>query len=73
MIDRNDAPEGTKAYAYQGVHQYSCAQCHFCGVVCPRRNEDNMCVARNRYDDTAVVFMTKEEHKAAKESLHDRI
>ena len=67
MINREDAPEGVKAYKSDGAHGYSCWACHFNMGACPRRPTGTLwCTSDSRRDGVGVVFMTVEEHRTNK-------
>lgn len=59
-IDRNDAPEGTKAVRHRGKKNYSCSDCAFRNGGCPSNGGDQWCYATSRKDDQSVVFIRKE-------------
>ena len=60
-VDRNEAPEGYKAYKFKGKKQYNCCNCAFF------RTEDCAyltvsCVDFKRKDGEPVIFMKRKDH-----------
>ena len=60
-IDRNDAPEGTKAVRMLGKKNYNCSSCAFSSEDnCPYNDIGTRCCSGSRKDGQSVVFIRKE-------------
>lgn len=53
-VDRNEAPDGYRAYEFAGKKLYTCEDCAF--FAAQSKCEEALCVAACRKDGVSVIF-----------------